>query len=48
MGNLHVGELEMGNVPIGDTRFDSMEGFLSKFSPLGSVTSCRMSIYVLL
>jgi len=48
MRDLHVGGLEMGNVPMGDMRFDSIEGSLSKFSPLVSMMSCRMSIYVLL
>jgi hypothetical protein len=48
MTNSHVGGLEMGNVPMGDMRFDGIEGSLSKFSHLGIMMSCRMSIYVLL
>jgi hypothetical protein len=48
MRNLQVGGLEIGNVLMGDMSFDSIEGSFSKFSPLGSMISYRMSIYVLL
>jgi len=48
MRNSLVGGLEMGNVPMGDMRLDSVEGSLSKFSSLGIMMSCRLSIYVLL
>lgn len=48
MRNLKVGGLELGNVPLGDMSFDSIEGSFSKFSPLGSMISYRMSSYAFL
>jgi hypothetical protein len=40
--------LGMGNVPMGEMRFDSTGGPFSKFSPLGSMMSYRISTSVLL